>query len=172
MGLERFDTGGGTMSTPDKWKILNMFIELFSAFSPKAMFTEHGGYAVKYINDTGAPTVKGRIVDASRNVDGAVRLTPVDVPDTIGVMLEDGVAVGDSTWIVIGGPAEVYFPGSVTRGWLARSTITSDGSTAGIALGEAVPTSPFATDKHFCEIGHVMQSRTGAGLALVNTHFN
>jgi len=42
----------------------------------------------------------------------------------------------------------------------------------GQAKSEAVPTSPFATDKHFSEIGHVLESRTGEGLAKVYLDFN
>jgi len=42
----------------------------------------------------------------------------------------------------------------------------------GNAIAGAFPTSPFATDKHFQELGHSMQSRTGAGLARVNLRFN
>ena len=75
--------------------------------------------------------------------------------------------------MVVSGIADVYFVGNTTRGYLARTFITGDaGYVTGQALSEAVPTAPFSTDKHFCEIGHILSSRTGAGLARVNLHFN
>jgi hypothetical protein len=74
---------------------------------------------------------------------------------------------------VVSGIADVYFWGNTVRGHLARTGIASDtGEVSGQALSEAVPESPFATDKHFCEIGHVIESRTGAGLAKIIMHFN
>lgn len=172
MGLREIDPGGGAVDGADKADINANFRELFSMWSEFTAISNIGGVLVRVLNDTGAPTVKGKIVDTSRDVDNAIRLTQVDVPDTIGVMFEDGVAQGAYTWIVIAGLAEVYYAGSVTRGWLARSALTSDGVAAGIAIGEAVPTAPFATDKHFCEIGHILESRTGAGLAKTIIHFN
>jgi hypothetical protein len=58
-------------------------------------------------------------------------------------------------------------------GYLARTGLAADtGEVAGQALSEALPESPFTDAKHFCEIGHCLESRTGAGLALVNLHFN
>lgn len=166
------DEWGGVMDGSDKKDLNDNFAELYTMYSPFTAVSAIGGFMVKLTNKTGAASVKGKIVDAARDTDNAVRLTQVDVPDTIGVMFEDGVADGQETWIVISGIAEVYFSASVTRGWLARSTITADGVAAGIALGEAVPASPFATDKHFCEIGHILASRTGAGLAKTILHFN
>ena len=56
--------------------------------------------------------------------------------------------------------------------YATKSEPSDTGEISGQALNEAVPTSPFATDKHFCEIGHVLETRTGAGLAKVNLHFN
>ncbi len=62
---------------------------------------------------------------------------------------------------------------NTTAGQLARTFVTADaGFVAGRALAENVPTAPFASDKHFCEIGHVAETRVGAGLAKVNLHFN
>ena len=43
---------------------------------------------------------------------------------------------------------------------------------SGQALSEALAAPPFATDKHFYEIGHVLESRVGAGLAKCILHFN
>ena len=126
---------------------------------------------VQLINGTGATSVKGKLVDI--NADMTVRLCPVGIPDCIGVISEDGIAPGELMWVVFSGPADVYFTLGSTAGHLARSTLSVDsGAVAGEAKSEAVPTSPFATDKHFCEIGHVLESRTGAGLAKCMLHFN
>lgn len=66
--------------------------------------------------------------------------------------------------------------GNPSRRWHARGSITGDHAdvtgTAGKAACEALPTSPFSTDKHFLEAGHLMKGRIGAGLVLCNTHFN
>jgi len=51
---------------------------------------------------------------------------------------------------------------------------TADGESyvTGQALSEELPASPFTDAKHFYEIGHVIEARTGAGLASVILHFN
>lgn len=135
--------------------------------------TQEGGLAVKLLNKSGAASVRGYVVEANDNTNRAVSLTQVDMPDAIGVFYESGVADGELAWVVISGLAYVYFVGSATRGQLARTFLTADGSfVAGNALAENFPAAPFLSDKHFCEIGHVLESRTGAGLALCALHFN
>lgn len=139
----------------------------------KVGLTPTGGVAVRLTNRTGAASVKGTVVCASSAYDNAVNLIVVDIPDPIGVIYEDGIADGQEVWVVKSGIAEVYFIGSTTRKHFARGFISTDsGYVSGQALSEAVPTSPFATDKHFYEIGHVLESRTGAGLAKTELHFN
>jgi len=98
----------------------------------------------------------------------------VDVPNPIGVIYEDGIADGEKVWVVIQGIAEVLFGNAPTAGLFARGFLTADGASyvAGKALCEAVPTSPFASDKHFYEIGHVLETRNDAGLARTILHFN
>lgn len=137
--------------------------------------TPEGGIANKYINKTGGVSVKGTVVAIYNTtaINNAVMKSTVDIPDAIGVIYEDGIADGKDVWVVTSGKAYVLFIGSTTRRHLARTFIVGDaGYVSGQALSEAAPTSPFASDKHFCEIGHVCESRTGAGLALVNLHFN
>ena len=93
-----------------------------------------------------------------------------DLPKYRGEVAEDG-----EMWIVVGGIADVYYGGNVTRATFSRVPVAGDGgsySTQGWAINEALPTSPFATDKHFQEIGHPIESRTGAGLAKTIVHFN
>jgi hypothetical protein len=151
-----------------------MFSELYGRVDSELVkFTPLGGIAVKLINKTGSASVKGYILDAHGSIDGAVKLVPVDEPDCIGCFLDSGVADGELAWVVVAGIAEVYFSGSTVNGHYARVGVSADtGEAAGQAVSEAVPTSPFATDKHFAEIGHVIQARTGAGLAKVVLHFN
>lgn len=52
-------------------------------------FTEEGGLAVKLINDTGAPSIKGTIIHPSLTIDNAVSIIPIDNPDPCGIIYED-----------------------------------------------------------------------------------
>lgn len=135
--------------------------------------TGDSGNIITLINKTGEVSVKGTVVCPSATVDLAVQKIVEGVPDPIGVIYEDGIADGQPVRIVKSGIADVLFIGSTTRKHIARGFITGEnGYVAGKALSEAVPTSPFASDKHFYEIGHVLESREGAGLAKVELHFN
>jgi len=137
----------------------------------KAFLTPDGGLAVPYINQTGGASVKGQTVHIT--ADGTVGLTAQGVPDCIGIVYQSGIPAGDLVYVVVSGIAEVLFIGNATAGHLARTFIAADGGfVAGQALSEAVPLPPFDSDKHFAEIGHVIDSRVGAGLARVNLHFN
>jgi hypothetical protein len=141
----------------------------------KVRLTPEGGIAVKMTNKTGGVSVKGEVVSvySATAVNSSVKKIVVDEPAPIGVFYESGVADGSEVWVIVSGIADVYFIGNTTRGHLARGFITGDaGYVAGQVLSEAVPSSPFATDKHFYEIGHVIESRTGAGLAKCILHFN
>ena len=138
------------------------------------MITQEGGIAVRLINKTGAPTVKGSVVHPSSAVNNAFVLAEIGVPDPIGVVYEDGIPDGDMAWVVINGVAEVLFVSGTTRAHMARTFLSTEAGSfvAGQALSEPLPSSPFATDKHFCEIGHVLETRIGAGLAKCTLHFN
>lgn len=141
--------------------------------SSKMKITPDGGLAIKLTNKTGGASVKGYCVEASSSTANAVQLVVINVPDCIGVFLDSGVADGDEAWVVIAGIAYVYFWGDAVKGHLARTGLTADtGEVSGQALSEAIPSSPFADDKHFCEIGHVIEARTGAGIARCVLHFN
>jgi len=149
------------------------FFSLLNEFIPENIkFTSEGGFAVRYVNKTGAVSVKGYCVRIG-SVDNSVILVPIGEPDGIGVFLEDGIPDGAEAWVVTKGKAYAYFSGDATAGHLARTPLASDtGEVSGQLISEAYPTSPFATDKHFCEMGHVVTSRTGAGLALIELHQN
>lgn len=141
--------------------------------SDNICFTAEGGLAVKLINKTGAPTVKGYCVSVGSAADNGVHLVAVGAPDCIGVFYESDVAADEATWVVISGIADVYFWTDTVRGYFVRTGTASDtGEVSGQAIAEAVPTTPFATDKHFMEIGHCIETRTGAGLAKCVLHFN
>ena len=136
-------------------------------------FTADGGLAVRYVNKTGAATIKGYCVHTVNTGTDHVTVVPIGVPDCIGVFLDSGIPDGEYAWVVVSGRAYVYFWDSTVMGYLARTGLAADtGEVAGQALSEALPESPFTDAKHFCEIGHCLETRTGAGLALVNLHFN
>lgn len=135
--------------------------------------TPEGGYAIKLINRTGAVSVKGYAVTASSAYDNACSNIVVNVPNPIGVVYESGVADGSPMWVVVSGIAEAYFANTPTRGYLARGFLTGDaGYVSGQILSEAIPTSPFATDKHFYELGHILETKGAPGLAKMVLHFN
>lgn len=137
------------------------------------MTTDLGGYAIKLINKTGLNSVKGTLVSAGTAVDDSCILTPQGGLDTIGVMWSDGVADGSPVWVVVSGIAQVKMGAAATRGQFVRQSITGDtGAAAGTAVAEAAPTTPFATDNHFREVGHCIQSIGAAGLARCVIHFN
>lgn len=139
----------------------------------KIKFTDLGGLAIRLENQTGEVSVKGKLVDTHPTINEAVALVPVGIPDVIGLIEEDGIPVGGQMWIVISGIGYALFGAGTTTGQFARGCISTDtGQAAGIGTAENLPTPPFATDKHFAEIGHVIESRTGAGLAKVVLHFN
>lgn len=140
----------------------------------KAMLTPEGGLAVKLTNKTSVVSVKGTVVCNSSSTAQAVTRVVKDVPNPIGVFYSSGVPDGEEAWVVVSGIADVYFVGNTTLGHIARGFLTADGGSyvTGQAMSEAVPSSPFSSDKHFYEIGHILESRTGAGLAKVILHFN
>jgi hypothetical protein len=139
--------------------------------SQRVLFTPEGGIAISLINDTGATSIKGYIVKASTSIDEGAEYSPGGNPGPIGIVY-NATPSGSYMWVVISGIAEVYYSGNVTRGTFARTSTVAEGLGAGIAVSEALPTPPFATDKHFQEIGHPIESRTGAGLAKTVLHFN
>lgn len=174
MAKQTITSGAGVFWSAIASTLNSMFNEIYdAAVSPKVKLTAEGGVAIKVTNKTGASSVKGYLVSSSTAVNNAVILTSVGVPDCIGVCYEAGVADGQDMWVVVSGIADVYFWANTVRGNFARIGWDTDtGEAAGQAISEAVPTTPFATDKHFGEIGHVLETRTGAGLAKCVLHFN
>ncbi len=144
------------------WNTLSAFMK----------FTSEGGLAVRVLNDTGAPSIKGYIVEASSNVDNAIQYTSGDDIDPLGIIYDDNIPDGQLVWIVVTGIAEVFYAMPVTRATFSRVPTIVEALPDGQAVNEALPIPPFATDKHFQEIGHPLESRVGAGLAKTFLHFN
>jgi hypothetical protein len=150
-----------------------MLSEIFGP-STKAMLTASGGLAVRLINGTGAPTVKGTLVTASRSAD-LTAVAQTNMFDTFGVMYESGVAAGAWCWVVVSGLAQVLYAAgeTATRGNVCVAN-TTDGRASDIAnFGGGLP----AADEHFKEIGHVLETKVPKDaqtsvLAFVNLHFN
>jgi hypothetical protein len=135
--------------------------------------TGERGVQVRVVNKTGGNSAKGYCVspDGTTPTDLGVIYTPVGVPDPVGIVY-DVVANGADMWIWISGIVEIYVNGNATVRQFARVPATGDAvTTAGTLTNEAAPTSPFATDKHFQEVGHIFKARTGAGLTLAVLHW-
>lgn len=137
-----------------------------------AFITKEGGYAVRILNKTGADSVKGTIIEADKTVDNAVQLAGIDDPDPCGVVYSDGIPDGGYMYIITTGIADVKYGTAVTRGTFARIPVTADSVAGGLAVAEPLPSTPFATDKHFREIGHPLESIGSPGLAKTILHFN
>lgn len=140
----------------------------------KVAFTTEGGIAYQMVNDTGGASIKGYVVQASSDVDNGFKYIVKDIPNPIGVVYEAGIADGGLVWIVQMMVAEVYLDAAATRNNVVRGYLTADGGSpvAGQALSEAFPSSPFASDKHFYEIAHTLESTAGAGLCKCQLHYN
>lgn len=135
--------------------------------------TPEGGLAIRVLNKTGAPSVKGTVLEAHTTISGAVKLADVDDIDPNSVMYDDGVPDGQYVWVVTGGKTPVLYSTTVALGTISRVSISGDGTaTAGYAVNEALPTPPFATDNHFREIGHPLEAIGSPGLAMTALHFN
>lgn len=146
---------------------------IFNVLVPQSFFfTPEGGMCIKMINKTGAPSIKGYIVHPSSSVDNAFTYIPIGEPDVFAVVYEAGIPDGEIVKIVISGKAHVYYATAVQREWFGRNQIAPEANPAGQAIGEVAPVPPFSTDKHFLEIGHILETTGGAGLALTNLHFN
>jgi len=143
------------------------------AYLNNVFITPLGGIAIKMINGRGLTCTAGAVVTPKAGNNNTFEYAPINSPAPIGITYES-VADGAPCWVVISGRAEVYFQDSVVNvGDLARVMFSDDANaTAGQAIAEPTPSSPFSTDKHWSEIGHVLSSRTGEGLANVVLHFN
>lgn len=144
-------------------------------FSPRVLFTEEGGLAVRLTNKTGAATVKGTLVGASAGTNLAFEATVADGLKPIGVVYENGIADGQEAWVVVAGLVDVLLQDSTaaTRDYWARTSSTVAGRadiTSEYPPGGTVQ----ALEIHGREIGHCLQSVVAgtSKLARIMLHFN
>ncbi len=126
-----------------------------------------GGFCVKLTNKTGGSTVKGQLVNVytATAINDAFKTISANDENIIGIVLEAGVADASEAWVVVNGIADVLMDtGGSARGDRIISSVTA-GSADVWNVGGAVAT-------HFQEIGHCIETRTGAGLARCILHFN
>jgi len=139
-----------------------------SSQSANFKITPDGGYAIKLTNKTGVASVKGTVVMVGAT-DNSFKVNIVDSDMPIGVVYDSGIADGSECFIVVSGMAYVLLVNSTatTRGYVAYSSGTTAGRVDTVA---AIP----AADKHFREIGHTLESKTGGTNVLVKCiiHFN
>jgi hypothetical protein len=136
--------------------------------------TPDGGFAMKMFNRTGAPTIKGQLVQADPDTDNGAILTPTNGDDTIGVFLDDGIADDAYAWVVWGGLAYVAFEDNVAAAhgnWVATGATES-----GYARTQPAPPA-LGVAAHFEEVGHCLESVAAGGagthiLAKCAIHFN
>jgi hypothetical protein len=138
-------------------------------------FTPEGGIGTYFINKTGAPSVKGSMVNTEASVDFGVNLVGADEPDIVGVIYDDGIPDGEEVLVIFQGIADVLLQDSTasTRGYWCRASATQAGR---VDMTNAEPPGGTinAIDAHFHECGHCMQSVTAGTdkLARMMMHYN
>ena len=120
----------------------------------KVEFTQEGGLAVKLINKTGAPTVKGTIVSPSTTVNDAVIISPLSGTEPCGVIYDKGIADGLECWVVIGGVAQIL---------MQNATSATAGQWCGISptAGRAYTATSPSDNTRDRQIGHILNTVTG-----------
>lgn len=124
-----------------------------------------GGLAIKLINKTGAPSVRGEVLANDVANDFSVTLTGISDEVAVCTFLEDGVPDGDWAWVVIQGVA----PFKADAGGFGKGDWLNTSATAGRAQGGAHPPSPVI---HFQELGHAIQDAAANAVGLGIIHFN
>lgn len=137
--------------------------------------TKEGGLFQKFINKTGAASVKGTLVHASDTDDNAVETEEADGLDAIGAIYDDGVSDGDLVRVVTSGKSQVLLEDGTasTRGYWCRTSITDAGR---VDITNAAPTGGTiaAIEAHLQEVGHCLESKIAGTnvLTLIQMHFN
>ena len=131
-----------------------------------------GAFAVWMTNRTGAASIKGTIVTASRDYDSAIMIEDADNGyDAFGIIYQNGVLDGNQVLVIVAGIAEVLIQDgqAVAHGNLMRCSDTVDGR----AIPVNIPPPP-NQDQHFKEIGHCIESKASGTnvLAKCIVHFN
>lgn len=103
-------------------------------------FTEEGGIALAFENQTGGSSVAGQLVSASTSVDNAVSLvsksaTAASQQTAIGAIYNAGVATGSSVWVVTHGYASMLKStgAAISRGMVLYSSTSKAGAVDGTA---------------------------------------
>lgn len=129
--------------------------------------TNEGGLAIRLINDTGAPSIKGTIVDAG-SIDFSFSVEGINGINPIGVVYEDAIADGNFVWIVISGLAQVLLQDGLA------SSVGNWCGTSSVAIGRVQASiSPPAAPTHDQEVGHFVESKISGVdvLAFVVLHY-
>jgi len=138
------------------------------------LFTADGGIAIKYINKSGAPTIKGNIAELSSSFVDSVNIIVSDDLDPIGIFYETGIADGEKTWIVVTGKAYVLIEDgtTATKGYWVRVSETQAGR-ADITNAAPPGGTIGALESHLHECGHCSEDVVSDidKLALINLHF-
>lgn len=142
----------------------------------KVGLTELGGIAVKLTNETGAPSVKGTIVQAIdiSGMDDSFEVVDADGVQPIGIVYEDGIADGSECWVVINGIAQVLLKDGTTAtvgNWVKASDVAGRANaTLTAPPGGGIP----ELGQHMGEIGHSLETKSiGTDvLCKVALHFN
>ncbi len=125
------------------------------------MFTPEGGLAIKLINKTGSPSVKGTLVIASTTTNNAFGIAPINSYQVIGVVYEDNISDGSPCYIVVSGIASVLVKNGETpnRGYWSGAADVS-GRTY---FNSNNPDS----EEHDREIGHCSETKSSGTNVLV-----
>jgi hypothetical protein len=134
--------------------------------------TKERGLMLKFINRTGAASVKGTVCAVSTTTDREV-IKQANEYDSICVVQEAGVAEGAEMWCWVNGSVcQVLFKDGIApvRGDVAIAADTDGRANQFANPGGGLP----GVDTHFKEIGHIMESKSSGTdvLALVCLHFN
>jgi len=136
------------------------------------LITPEGGIAIKMINKTGLPSVKGSVLAIENTIEKGVKLQTVEY-DSVGVVYEDGIADGEEVWVVISGIAEVLLEDG-TGGTMGYWTFAADTDGRADMLQQPPGGTIVAIDNHFKEIGHCTETVASGTdvLCKIMMHFN
>jgi len=136
-----------------------------------ARLTAEGGLATYMINATGAPSVKGTLIEASSAVDHGFILCGVGDDDPVGIVYDGGIADGQPCLVVVSGFAECLIEAGSTiqRRYWGRTPTATPGR---VDLSNVIGGGSVA--EHFKECAHCFETKanTGDTLALCAVHFN
>lgn len=140
------------------------------------MHTPIGGIAIQKINKTGAPSIKGTVIEVDDSQDFSIKLTEADTDDATGIIYNSGIPDGGLVWVVIDGAADALLEDSSAclHGNWARTSITQAGRVDATNLGPPAGGLILELEQHFKEVGHCEQSVTAGTdkLARINIHLN